>query len=132
MSQQQLSKREGAPAPATRSPEARPVFAPRVDIWETGTDVLLTADMPGVDETSVHVDVEGDTLTLSGSLVSDPSAGLSPTYRERPSGNYERAFTLGTEIDRGGIQAKVKDGVLRLVLPKAKESRAKHIEVLAG
>jgi HSP20 family molecular chaperone IbpA len=88
--------------------------------------------MPGVDETSVKIDLEGSELTIRGTFALEPPAGYSLTYQEYGSGDYERSFTLGDTIDREGIQAVVKDGVLRLTLPKAKEAQPKRIAVNAG
>jgi len=112
--------------------EQHRVFTPRVDIRETETDVVLIADMPGVDETSVTLDLEGSELSIHGTFVPEAPDGYSPSYREYGNGDYERSFTLGETIDRAGIKAMVKDGVLRLVLPKAKEAQPKRITVKAG
>lgn len=119
------------PARAERAEQA-PVFTPRVDIRESKTDVLLVADMPGVDESSVTIDLEGSELTIRGRFMPTPPDGYALTYQEYGSGDYERTFTLGDTIDRNGIQAVVKDGVLRLTLPKAKEAEPKRIVVKTG
>lgn len=132
MAETAVAKTESqTPATAERAQEA-PVFTPRVDIRETETDVLLVADMPGVDETSVSIDLEGSELTIRGRFVPTAPDGYSLTYQEYGSGDYERSFTLGETIDRSGIRAVVRDGVLRLTLPKAKEAQPKRITVKAG
>ena len=120
-----------APAKAERAQET-PVFTPRVDIRETEAEVVLVADMPGVDESSVSIDLEGSELAIRGTFVPKAPEGYSLTYQEYGSGDYERSFTLGDTIDRDGIKAVVKDGVLRLTLPKAKEVQPKRIPVQAG
>jgi HSP20 family molecular chaperone IbpA len=119
------------PAKAERAQQT-PVFTPRVDIRETETEVVLVADMPGVDENSVSIDLEGSELAIRGTFVPKAPDGYSLTYQEYASGDYERSFTLGDTIDRDGIKAVVKDGVLRLTLPKAKEAQPKRIAVKAG
>ncbi len=108
------------------------VFVPRVDIRESAAEVVLVADLAGVDETSVAVDLEGSELTLRGRFVPKAPDGFALTYQEYQSGDYERAFTLGDTIDRTRIHAAVKDGVLRLTLPKAKEAQPQRIVVKAG
>jgi len=127
-----VTKRESqTPARAERTDET-PVYTPRVDIRETETEVLLIADMPGVDETSVSIDLEGSELAIRGKFVPKTPDGYSLSYQEYGSGDYERTFTLGDIIDRAEIKAVVKDGVLRLTLPKAKEAQPKRIAVQAG
>ena len=118
-------------APAERAQEA-PVFAPRVDNRETEAEVVLAADMPGVEETTVSIDLEGSELTLRGTFVPKAPDGYTLTYQEYGTGDYERSFTLGDTIDRSAISAVVKDGVLRLTLPKAKEVQPRRIAVQAG
>jgi len=132
MTKTAVAKREAQTPATTERAEQTPVFVPRVDIRETDTEVVLVADMPGVDETSVSIDLEGSELTLRGKFLPKAPAGYSLTYEEYESGDYERSFTLGDTIDRDGIKAAVKDGILRLTLPKAKETQPKRIEVKAG
>lgn len=109
-----------------------PVFTPSVDIAESETEVALAADIPGVDENGVRVDLDRNVLTIRARFTLEPPEGYSLTYREYRSGDYERSFTLGDTIDRAGISASVKDGVLRLTLPKAKEAQPRRITVKAG
>ena len=105
---------------------------PRVDIRESEAEVVLVADLPGVDETSVSIDLEGSELTLRGRFLPKAPEGFSLTYQEYRSGDYERTFTLGDTIDRNRIHAVVRDGVLRLTLPKAKEAQPWRVAVKAG
>ncbi len=107
-------------------------FKPRVDIIENGKDLTLIADMPGVDENSVEIELEGRELTIHGRFAASPPEGYATTYREYRNGNFERRFTLGNSIDREGIKATVKDGVLRLILPKVKDAQPKRIKVVSG
>ncbi len=132
MTAQQIKKRESeAPAQAERTEEC-PVFIPRVDITESDAQVCLVADMPGVDEQNVDIDLERNVLTIRGKCAPETPQGFTPSYREYRTGNYERAFTLSDEIDRDNIKATVKDGVLRLTLPKAEEAQPRRISVKAG
>ncbi|MBR5078995.1 MAG: Hsp20/alpha crystallin family protein [Victivallales bacterium] len=106
-----------------------PVVTPKVDIMETETIVYLVAEMPGVSEKNVDIDLQGNNLTIRGSTVPD-SGQAEPTRSEYyPEKAYERQFTLGNSIDLANISANMKDGILRLTLPKVKEHSPRKIEV---
>lgn len=121
-----------ATQPAKQEQETLPTFSPRVDIVEGQDGVTITADMPGIDEKSVDIDLDRNILTLRGKFMLEVPKGFQRTYAEYDSGNYERVFTLGEEIDRDGIQATVRNGVLTLALPKAKEAQPRKIAVKTG
>jgi HSP20 family molecular chaperone IbpA len=106
-------------------------FVPRVDIYETKNSLVLVADMPGVDETTVDVELEKNVLTIAGRVDAEKPAG-GMMYSEYETGDYERAFTLSDEIDRDKIAATVKNGVLRLELPKAEKAKPKKIAITAA
>jgi HSP20 family protein len=107
-------------------------FVPLVDIYETKESIVLIADMPGVDEKSVDVELEKNILTLTGHVDIDEEKDRSIVYSEYEVGDYERTFTLSDEIDRDKICATVKDGVLRLELPKAEKAKPKKIAIKAA
>ncbi|HLX64030.1 MAG TPA: Hsp20/alpha crystallin family protein [Planctomycetota bacterium] len=107
----------------------RKVFMPRADIFETAENFVIIADMPGVDEKSVDITLEKNVLTIHGKVESLAPEGYEAAYKEYEEGDYERAFTLTDAVDREGIQALVKNGVLRLTLPKAGPAKARKIEV---
>ena len=132
MAERAMTRRESQSPAEPERPRETPVFTPRVDIRETEAEVVLVADMPGVDETSVSIDLEGGELTIRGAFVPAAPDGHTLTYREYESGDYERSFTLGNTINRSGIAATVRDGVLRLTLPKAEEAQPRRITVQAG
>jgi len=111
---------------------SRPVLTPAVDIVESNEELVLTADMPGVDNASVDVTLEQDVLTIEGRMADETLEGYSLGFHEYDHGDYRRVFTLATEIDRDRISAHVNDGVLRLVLPKAEPAKAKKIKVSIG
>ena len=108
-------------------------FLPATDIVETENEIILYTDMPGVDEKSVDITLENRLLTIQGNVaVSEDNEDLESVYTEFQVGDYYRSFTLSDEIDREKIQAKLKDGVLKLVLPKAETVKARKITVEAG
>lgn len=110
----------------------RRAFSPRVDIYESGDDMVLVADMPGVDENSIEIMLEKNVLTINGYVEPEEPEGYSPAFVEYEEGDYQRSFRLSDEIDRENIEATVKDGVLRLRLPKAGPAKTRQISVKAG
>ncbi|PKN51420.1 MAG: heat-shock protein Hsp20 [Deltaproteobacteria bacterium HGW-Deltaproteobacteria-13] len=107
-------------------------FVPRVDIYETREALFLIADMPGVDEKTVDVELEKNILTISGRVDNGKVEDYSLVFSEYEVGDYEREFTLSDEIDREKIKATVKQGVLRLELPKAEKVKPKRITINAA
>lgn len=106
------------------------VLVPRCDILESESEVLLIADMPGVGEKDVDIDLQRNCLTIKGSRSAAASDGMKMVNAEySPVYSYERQFTLGEAIDREGITASMKDGVLKLHLPKSKEAAPRKIQV---
>jgi HSP20 family protein len=118
-----------------RAPEgaepARPrgAFVPRADILETPDALVVIVDMPGVDAKSVDVSVERNRLTIHGSVAPGAPEGYSPSYTEYAMGDWHREFDLSDEVKRDAIQAAVKNGVLRLTLPKADPARKVQVRV---
>jgi HSP20 family protein len=110
----------------------RPTFVPRADIYETDQEIVVIADMPGVDEHSVDITLENDVLTINGHIEPLHPEDYSLAYAEYRVGDYQRSFALPDQIDRAKIEATVKDGVLHLHLPKVVEARTKKIAVKTG
>jgi HSP20 family molecular chaperone IbpA len=109
----------------------RPVHTPRTDIYETDDQVVLLADMPGVDETSIEVTLERNVLTITGRTSETPPEGYRLAYAEFEHGDFQRAFALSSQADANGIRASIQDGVLRVSVPKTKPAQ-KKIPVLSG
>jgi HSP20 family molecular chaperone IbpA len=112
-------------------PRNRKVYLPKVDIYETKDAVTLIADMPGIDDKSVEVLLEKNVLSLSGK--SEPLAfqGYAIAYAEYDGGDYHREFTISDEIDKDNIVASMKNGLFRLILPKAQKVKARKIAIQA-
>jgi HSP20 family protein len=106
----------------------RPVGMPRTDVRETDEAVILITDMPGADESSLELTLQEDLLVLRGRPLPSRSAGWKLEWAEYALPDYERSFRLLTEIDRDAIQATIRNGTLRVVLPK-KQPRTSKIEV---
>jgi len=107
------------------------VFTPRVDIWETEDNIYLIAEMPGVDEKGVDINLENNTLKIIGRVEPEEFEGYEKVYSEYSTGHYERTFTISQEIDTDNIKATIKQGVLKIVLPKKESAKPKRIEVKA-
>ena len=109
-----------------------PVFVPAVDILENENEIIVFADMPGVNSKNVDIDLREGVLTIQGQI--DPVEGEKEVsvYREFNWGNYLRQFTLSDAIDQEKITAKMDQGVLRLTLPKAEKLKPQKIQVTAG
>ena len=107
-------------------------FLPDVDIYETKDSLWLVADMPGVDEKSVQVNLNDGVLTIEGSVGLDEYQSVSPAYSEYRVGNYQRRFTVSNQVDSDRIRGKVVNGVLHLELPKAEKAKPRQISITAG
>jgi HSP20 family protein len=110
----------------------RKAFVPRVDIYETDDQIVLAADVPGVDQDSVEITLEKSLLTVNGYVEPEAPEGYDIAYAEYDVGDFERSFRLSNQIDQEKIKATVKDGVLRLVLPKIGPAKTRKIAVKAG
>ena len=108
------------------------MFTPAVDIFEKGDTTVILADMPGVAPEDIDITLERQVLRLTGHVKPNAPEGyrqLSAEYRE---GGYSRVFTLSDAVDQKKIKADVKNGVLRLELPRAAEAKPKKIAVKAA
>ena len=130
--QQELEKKEATMPEGVEHTRACHVFAPNVDILEAGEEILLAVDMPGVDAKSVDITIEKNVLTIHGSVDLDIPEKFKLAREEYCTGDYERKFTISQEVDSEGIKASVKDGVLRVTLPKSDKAKTKKIAVSAA
>jgi HSP20 family protein len=128
----EAQKQELTPTDETERTRDRQCFVPRADIYETEDEIIVLADFPGVDENSVDITLEKNVLTINGYVDEKQPEGYSLALAEYEVGDYTRSFRLSNEIDREGIEAMVKDGVLRLRLQKAGPAKARKISVKAG
>jgi HSP20 family protein len=114
---------------SAESTSSRRTFVPRADIFETARDIVVMADLPGVDEKDIDITVEKNILTIKANVQHDFPHNHSLTYAEYAVGDWLRKFALPNEIDREGIAATMKNGVLRLVLPKSSSAQVRKIQV---
>lgn len=106
-----------------------PDWSPPVDIYETDTSVVVRAELPGMNREEINVQLEGDTLTLSGTRVHTGGEDENGHRSECPRGRYRRAFTLGMPVDASRISATYIHGVLEVRLPKPAPARPRQISI---
>lgn len=106
-------------------------WAPLVDMYETGDDLVVVAELPGVKEQDIRLAVTGDVLTLRGERGSDATASeASSQYRsERWFGRFERMVALPIPVQADRIKATYREGLLTVRLPKAEEIKPREIRI---
>ena len=109
----------------------RPVYRPAVDIVDAPNEMVVLADVPGVDETHLDITLDKNVLTIRGTVEPPAFEGHTSLRTEFGVGDFERTFTLSDDVSREGIEASVKDGVLQLKLPKTARSARQKINVVA-
>ena len=105
-------------------------WIPEVDITEEQDRILVRADLPGMKQEEISVEVADGVLTIKGERKREEEKREGKTYRvERSYGSFLRSFTLPAGIDAAKVNATYKNGVLDIVLPKLAEAKAKQIKV---
>lgn len=107
----------------------QPSMIPPVDVFEDEHGITLLADMPGATRESLGVRIDGDSLIIEASVSSPGPENMELVYGEAPYGAYRRQFTLSRELDTSRIDARLKDGVLHLSIPKAEAAKPRRIQV---
>jgi HSP20 family protein len=102
---------------------------PRVNLYDTGASLLLTAEVPGLSAKEVQIQLENDVLTVTGERKVDVPKGYTAHRRERGSLSFTRSFTLPAKVDPEKVTATLKDGVLSLDMAKAPEARPRQIAI---
>lgn len=107
-------------------------YAPLTDIYETKDGLVILAEMPGVDPEDVDLSVENRVLTITGRASVPEPQGYTLAHGEYRSADFRRSFALSEEVDSGKIDASMRNGVLRLVLPRRGPAPARKIVVKRG
>ena len=119
-------------ARAAQDAQPQPYVVPPVDVFENDNAITLLADLPGVTRDQLQVRVDGETLVLEATASASGPENMQLVYGEAQCPTYKRQFTLSRELDTGRIEAQLRDGVLRLTIPKAEEARPRRIQVQVG
>ena len=134
MTDQELTPKEKQEVPERERTRPGRYYVPDVDIYEDEQNLWLVADMPGVDQKNVDVELDDDVLTLHGRVALQHYEGLNPAYSEYNVGHYLRRFTLAdaSSFDHDRIQGRIVNGVLEVQLPKAEKAKLRRIPVNAS
>src|SRR5262245_34289070 len=106
---------------------------PSVDVFETDNEVVFKAELPGMNPKDIDVKLENNILTLKGERHFEKEAKEENYHRvEREYGTFTRSFAMPAAVNGDKVTAEYKDGVLKIVLPKKEETKAKPIKVAAA
>lgn len=113
--------------------EGRPSGAyPPVNVFDAGEEVVLKAELPGVEPDKLEVQVHDDTVTISGRRPADDVQRAGYHRRERQHGEFRRVIRIPVRLDGEEARAECRNGVLTVRLPKAKELRPRRVPILAA
>jgi HSP20 family protein len=105
-------------------------WEPAIDVFETDKAYVLKAELPGIEEKDVHVNVEGNILTLTGERKHEEEVKKEHYHRtESFYGTFSRSFVLPDSVDREKIKATFKQGIMKLEMPKKEEVKPKEIKI---
>ena len=106
------------------------VWTPAVDMYETKDELVVVAELPGLNEKDIHLSITGDVLTLRGERAWSQEVKQESHYRgERWFGKFERTLPLPISVQADKVKAGYRDGVLTVKLPKVEEIKAKEIKI---
>jgi len=106
-------------------------WTPSVDIFETEQDLILSAELPGIEEKDIEIKIEDHTLTLKGERKFEKETKEENYHRiERAYGSFYRSFSLPHYVDQDSIKAEYENGILKIFMPKKLEAKPRQIRVL--
>ncbi|MCP3716442.1 Hsp20/alpha crystallin family protein [Paraburkholderia sp. CNPSo 3281] len=123
----EVASREGAEAAKQLTR-----IAPAVDVFEDSRGITLYADLPGVPREKLDVRVQDGSLNIEAEAVIPTPSGLRLQHAEVRHPHFWRAFTLSPDFDVSRIDAQLRDGVLKLTIPRREEAKPRRIEVSVG
>lgn len=105
-------------------------WTPVGDVYETGESLVVSLELPGVEQSHIDVRIDQDDLVVEGERTMQREAAGERFHRvERSYGKFSRRFRLPSSVDRGGIQAVLRDGLLRVTLPKQADAGPVSLKV---
>jgi len=102
---------------------------PPVNVFRKGDDVVIIAEVPGIQKADLRIEVKGRTIRIAGTKALASSDKASIHRRERRAGSFDRAVTVPVDIDADHVKAECHDGILALWLPRAERDRPKSITI---
>ncbi|SEJ16553.1 Hsp20/alpha crystallin family protein [Paraburkholderia diazotrophica] len=130
----QLAQRDQSAMTRAESDEAqrRVTLTPAVDIFEDSHTVTLLADLPGVSKEKLEVKVHDDNLTIEAESVVPVPPNLALSHAELRAPYFSRRFTVSEDFDTSKIDASLKDGVLKLTIPRHEAAKPRRVDVKVG
>jgi HSP20 family protein len=110
----------------------RVCFVPKTDIYETAEEIVIVADIPGVNKKSVDVSIENQILTINAYSSSTIPSGYDLVFGEYAPGDFQRTFRITSDVDHEKIKATVNQGELLIKIPKAEKAKVKKIPIEVG
>src|SRR5438876_7016302 len=111
-------------------PAATTSWSPSVDIFETEGEIVVKAELPGMDRKDIALGLENNVLSIRGERRFVKETKEENYHRiERSYGNFSRSFSIPATVDEEKIRADYKDGVLKIILPKKEQARPKQIKI---
>ena len=108
-------------------------WIPPMDLVENGEDYMLRADLPGVSESDVNIELDDGVLTISGERKAEHDELRAGYYRvERAFGRFSRSLTLPTGVDPEAVKAQFADGVLEVRIPKPEQHKPRKVAIAVG
>lgn len=105
---------------------------PALNLWSSPDEVVLTAEIPGVDPKDLDVSVTGNVVTLEGERKEDASVPADSYHRrERENGKFMRSVRLPYEVEADKVQARIEHGILRVTLPRKESTKPRRIAIHA-
>jgi len=104
-------------------------WGPSVDVRETEDEIVVYADLPGVEREDIQLEVKNHTLLLSGKRKPSADSDTGWLRREVPTGQFFRAFSLSSDVKAGQVKANFKNGVLEIRLPKVEEAKPLRVKI---
>jgi HSP20 family molecular chaperone IbpA len=126
-SNKEMTKHDVQPKQGRELPQRS--IRPDVDIFEDESGVTLMADLPGVGKEGLDIQVDNETLTIDAKAEIDMPEAMQAVFADIRATRYQRSFSLSSELDGGKAEARLKDGVLSLWIPKREQYKPRKIEI---
>jgi len=111
-------------------PASTTIWSPAVDIYETDGEIVVQAELPGMDRKDIQLNLENNVLTIRGDRQFKKETKEDNYHRiERSYGGFSRSFSIPTTVDEEKIRADYTDGVLKVALPKKEQAKPKQIQI---
>jgi HSP20 family protein len=108
-------------------------WSPSVDIYETENDIVIKAELPGMEAKDIEIKLENNVLMLKGERRFERETNKDNYHRvEMSYGNFSRSFSLPAFVDENKVRAEYKDGLLKVFMPKKEQTKSQQIKIEAA